>query len=232
MIRLEKVSKRYGTAVKTTALHPCDLTISQGELIVILGPSGSGKTTLLNLIGGLDQASDGSVTVANRQLDTLTDDELGAFRKDVIGFVFQFFNLIPSLTVQENVELVAGLRHKEAVEAVPSLLNSLGIQDLADRFPAEISGGQQQRVAIARALAKRPTVLLADEPTGALDETSGKSVLEQLEKCARVSQMVVIIVTHHTAVGAMADRVIRLKDGHIFSDTLNPNPTPAAELSW
>jgi len=231
-IELEKVSRVYGSEVTFTALHPCSLSIAQGEFVVFLGPSGSGKTTLLNLIGALDQPSSGTVHVAGEQLTSMREAELCMFRRRHIGFVFQFFNLVASLTVAENVALAAELRGRDAVDGVAAILEALGIGDLHARFPSEISGGQQQRVAIARALAKRPSIVLADEPTGALDEASGKEVLRELERASRQHGVTVLIVTHHEAVGALADRVIRLRDGRIVSNTSNASPVSVDDLSW
>ena len=232
MIHLSRVSKVYGDQVQTIALHPLELLIEPGEVVVVLGPSGSGKTTLLNLIGGLDQPTEGEIEVAGVRLQGKSERELGVFRRENIGFVFQFFNLIPTLTVAENVQLVAELGQGQQVERVSSVLEDLGILELADRFPSEISGGQQQRVAIARALVKRPHVLLADEPTGALDEESGKLVLNQLVGAARNRNIPVVIVTHHAAVGTAADRVIRLRDGRIQWDERNESPVPVDDLNW
>ena len=215
--RLEHAGKVYGTQVRTRALQPTDLDVRAGEVLVLLGPSGSGKTTMLNLLGGLDTPSEGHVVVAGRELDRLDRKGLTAFRRECIGFVFQFFNLVPSLTARENV-LVTG----EIVGATPAdadaWLAKVGLDGLGDRFPQELSGGQQQRVAIARALAKKPSVLLADEPTGALDHDAGGLVIGLLAEAAHARGCAVVIVTHDESTCEHADRVVRLRDGRVISD--------------
>ncbi len=234
LIEIREARRAYGTTVVTHALKPTTLSIDRGELVVILGPSGSGKTTLLNLIGGLDHASGGAVTVADRDLGALGSDALSTFRRDHVGFIFQFFNLFPSLTVRENVAFAAEIRG-DAIDGVDGLIAAVGLAGLEDRFPAELSGGQQQRVAVARALAKRPSVLLADEPTGALDEETGKQVLALLREAAdrgESARPAVLIVTHHEPVAAMADRVLRLRDGAIAEDRRNDTPVAATALTW
>lgn len=218
---LTRASKSYGREVTTVALRPTDLQLQAGEVTVILGPSGSGKTTLLNLLGALDGPSEGTVVVAGVHLETLSAAELTRFRRQRIGFVFQFFNLVPSLTARENVQLAAELGGGGREEA-DRCLSAVGLSGLEDRFPSELSGGQQQRVAIARALAKHPSLLLADEPTGALDHQTGVQVLTLLREVARRDGCAVVLVTHdETAVG-FADRVIRIRDGQVVSDQRSP----------
>jgi putative ABC transport system ATP-binding protein len=217
LARLEHATKVYGQKVQTRALLPTDLEIRDGEVALLLGPSGSGKTTLLNLLGGLDAPSDGRVIVTERDLGTLNRRALTLFRRESIGFIFQFFNLVPSLTARENVQLAAelagGNRH-----AADQWLRRVGLEGLEDRFPSELSGGQQQRVAIARALAKRPRLLLADEPTGALDQETGHKVMALLQAAARDERCAVVVVTHDEGLTSYADRVLRLRDGNIVSD--------------
>lgn len=219
MISLQGAGREYGERTRVRALHPTDLEIPAGELVVLLGPSGSGKTTLLNLIGGLDRPSEGQVRVDGIRIDTLGDRALGEFRRDHVSFVFQFFNLVPSLTAAENVALAAEIG---GVKVDPvALLRMVGLLGLAERFPAELSGGQQQRVAVARALARRPPVLLCDEPTGALDRASGVEVLDLIDRTRRASGQTVVIVTHDPTVAERADRVVRLEDGRVMDVSLN-----------
>jgi len=220
--RLLAASREYGTKVKTLALSPTTLEIAAGELTVLLGPSGSGKTTLLNLLGGLDAPSSGKVEVEGQDLTTLDRDGLTLFRRRAVGFVFQFFNLVPTLTALENVRLAAELVQGQREDA-QRCLAQVGLGELGDRFPSELSGGQQQRVAIARALAKKPHLLLADEPTGALDHETGRQVVTLLREAAR-GGCAVVVVTHDESMVQEADRVIRLRDGAVVSDV-----RPAAE---
>jgi putative ABC transport system ATP-binding protein len=215
-IELGAVQKSYGTSVRTLALRATDLSIGRGEVVAILGPSGSGKTTLLNLIGGLDHADSGTLRVAGVELAGLDDRAMGEFRRTKIGFVFQFFNLVPSLTAWENAALAAELTG--GTDGVDALLAAVGLGGLGDRFPSELSGGQQQRVAIARALAKRPELVLCDEPTGALDQDTGRQVIALLQATARERDCTVLIVTHDPSVAEHASRVVRLRDGAIVSD--------------
>ena len=229
-IQLRNARKTYGTAVPVPALKPTTLEIDHGELVVILGPSGSGKTTLLNLIGGLDQPTDGDVIVNGIDLGRLSPAQLTAYRREQVGFVFQFYNLVPSLTAWENVELAAALtQHRRGVAAV---LDAVGLDGRGTHFPGQLSGGEQQRVAIARALVKDPPLILCDEPTGAVDYETGKRVLTVLESLSRQEGKTVMIVTHNTALAAMADRLLRLKDGAVVLDEHQPAPIPAAELVW
>jgi len=214
---LERASKVYGDAVKTRALAPTDLRLSAGELTLLLGPSGSGKTTLLNLLGGLDRPSDGRVVVDGRELGALSVEGLTRFRREVVGFVFQFFNLVPSLTARENVLVAAELGGGTEADA-GAWLARVGLEGLEDRFPSELSGGQQQRVAVARALSKKPRLLLADEPTGALDHDTGRAVAGLLRSCAHEDGCGVVVVTHDEGLSSYADRIIRIRDGRVASD--------------
>ncbi|HZS86653.1 MAG TPA: ABC transporter ATP-binding protein [Chloroflexota bacterium] len=218
LIELQDVSKVYGTEVRTTALAGATLGIGRGELVVILGPSGSGKSTLLNLIGGLDRPTSGHVRVNGVDLGALSPAHLADFRRDTIGFVFQFYNLIPSLTARENVQFAADLSH--CPERVDTVLAAVGLAGRAHRFPAQLSGGEQQRVAIARALVKDPPVLLCDEPTGALDGETGQTILGLLQARARRDHQTVLIVTHDQDLAALATRLIRLRDGTIRADEI------------
>jgi putative ABC transport system ATP-binding protein len=216
--------------VAVHALRGVDLTLSAGELIVLLGPSGSGKSTLLNILGGLDTVTSGTVCYRDLDLSRASDKELTDYRRHHVGFVFQFYNLIPSLTTRENVAAVteialAPMRPEEALELV-------GLGQRLDHFPAQLSGGEQQRVAIARAIAKNPAVLLCDEPTGALDSQTGVVVLEALEKVNRELGTLTVLITHNAGIADMADRVIRLFDGHIVEERRNEVKKSARELSW
>lgn len=224
---LEHAGKEYGEKVKSRALKPLTLDLSEGELTLLLGPSGSGKTTLLNLLGGLDRPTEGSVNVDGEEISRLSPRALTLFRRDKVGFVFQFFNLVPSLTALENVQLAAQLVGGDEAEAAQRL-KEVGLGELADRFPSELSGGQQQRVAIARALAKKPKLLLADEPTGALDHQSGAKVMELLKSLAHGQGCAVVVVTHDEDLVKHADRVIRLRDGALAGDQRPLKPTEAA----
>ena len=216
--------------VAVTALQGVDLDLYAGELVVILGPSGSGKSTLLNILGGLDVPTAGSVHFLEHDLTRRDDDELTRYRREHVGFVFQFYNLIPSLTARENVELVTALssRPMDAAEA----LGMVGLGERLDHFPAQLSGGEQQRVAIARAVAKRPDVLLCDEPTGALDYETGKLVLDVLVRVNAELGTTVAVITHNAAIAAMADRVVRMRSGRITEVTRNTVRARPDELSW
>jgi len=232
LVVLEAVGRRYGegpTAVD--ALKNVNLEVQPGEFVVILGPSGSGKTTLLNLIGGIDSPTAGRVVVSGQDIGTFNLDRRVAYRRDHIGFVFQFFNLIPTLTALENVALIAELTGKDE-EASAEALRQVGLTEQLDRFPGALSGGEQQRVAIARALAKRPELMLCDEPTGALDIETGRRILAVLRDINRREGMSLITVTHNAAIGAMADRVLRMRSGEIVSDDRNEHPVEAGEVEW
>jgi putative ABC transport system ATP-binding protein len=230
MIRLQGVEKSYGQGVRTLGLRATDLTIDRGQLVVVLGPSGSGKTTLLNLVGGLDRPTSGRIEVDGQELTGLSRAALTEFRRRQVGFVFQFFNLIPTLTAEENVSFGAELARSTADPR--KLLDAVGLAGREDRFPAELSGGEQQRVAVARALAKEPSLLLCDEPTGALDLETGKQVLALLARQAREHERTVLLVTHNTAIAGLADRVLRLRDGTVVGDERNERCVSAADLAW
>ncbi len=216
--------------VEVVALQGVDLDIYRGEFIVLLGPSGSGKSTLLNILGGLDGPSSGSARFGDHELAGASDVELTRYRREHVGFVFQFYNLIPSLTCRENVELVTDIApHPMPAEEA---LRLVGLQARLDHFPSQLSGGEQQRVAIARAIAKRPDVLLCDEPTGALDYITGKLVLEVIERINRELGTTAIVITHNAAIAGMADRVMHLADGRIQRVVINPHRISPSELSW
>jgi putative ABC transport system ATP-binding protein len=225
------LSKVYTTgAVEVRALDGVDLDLFAGELIVLLGASGSGKSTLLNNLGGLDLPTSGSLTYRGRDLAQANEDELTRFRRDSVGFVFQFYNLIPSLTARENVALITDIAYDpmDPDEA----LALVDLSDRMDHFPSQMSGGQQQRVAIARAIAKRPEVLLCDEPTGALDVKTGITVLEAIEHANLELGTLTVIITHNATIADMADRVIHLSDGHIIDIKKNPRRQPVRTLAW
>jgi putative ABC transport system ATP-binding protein len=216
--------------VEVPALRGIDLDLFARELVVLLGPSGSGKSTLLNLLGGLDTPTSGELRYLGQPLTGASEAALTRFRREHVGFVFQFYNLIPSLTTRENVAVVTEIaRHPMAPEEALALV---GLSHRLDHFPAQLSGGEQQRVAIARAIAKNPAVLLCDEPTGALDSQTGIVVLEALEKINRELGTLTVLITHNVGIAAMADRVIRLSDGRIAETRVNPARKPARELGW
>ena len=230
-ISFEKVKKDYQAGeVTVTALHDVSFEIEKGEICVIVGESGAGKTTLLNILGGMDSLTEGRVTVDGAEVSSFSKKELTAYRRNDVGFVFQFYNLIPNLTALENVEIAAQLK-KDSLD--PALvLEQVGLKDRMGNFPAQLSGGEQQRVAIARALAKNPKLLLCDEPTGALDYNTGKAILKLLQDTSRSTGMTVIIITHNKALCAMADRVIRVKSGTIRSVQKNEEIIPVEEIEW
>ncbi len=216
--------------VEVHALRGVDLEIYDGEFLVLLGPSGSGKSTLLNLVGGMDSPTSGSVSLRGTEIAGFTEGRLTAYRREHVGFIFQFFNLIPSLTARENIELATHISSDPlAIEEVLELVN---LSDRADHFPSQLSGGEQQRVAIARAVCKNPEVLLGDEPTGALDYETGKLVLEVLRRVHRTAEKTVVVVTHNAAIGRMANRVVRLRSGTIQDVTVNENPVEPKDLTW
>jgi putative ABC transport system ATP-binding protein len=232
VVRLRGVDKTFGQgALAVHALKAVDLELAPGQFVVVLGPSGSGKTTLMNVIGGIEPVSAGHVAVADTDITALDEEALTAYRRRHVGFVFQFFNLIPTLTARENVALVGELVGAAADDAGRTL-DEVGLGDKAERFPASLSGGEQQRVAIARALVKRPTLLLLDEPTGSLDLETGRQVLGVLRDAARASGSTVLLVTHNSAIARMADRVVHLQSGAVVEDKLQPQPADAAELRW
>lgn len=230
-MHLDKVSKVYTMGeVKVEALKHTTLEVYQGEFLVILGPSGSGKSTLLNILGGMDQASSGEVYYKNRNLTQASEASLTRFRREEVGFVFQFYNLIPDLTAKENVEIAADLVDNPLL--VNECLKDVELYDRMNHFPSQMSGGEQQRISIARALVKNPRLLLCDEPTGALDYSTGKTVLSLLKKINVEKGCTVIVITHNTAIGAMGDRVVRMRDGEIFEITINESPLSPERIEW
>lgn len=231
VFRTKGLTKVYGTGRGAVhALRGVDLDIPSGEIVVLLGPSGSGKSTLLNIIGGLDRATEGEAYFRDQPLHAMTDKALTRYRRDHIGFVFQFYNLMPSLTARENVELVTEIaRDPMPADAALALV---GLTDRIDHFPAQLSGGEQQRVAIARAVAKQPEVLFCDEPTGALDSATGRAVLRVLADVNEKLGATVLMVTHAAATAAMADRVIHFADGAIRAIEVNKTRTPPEEIAW
>lgn len=231
LIELKNVSRVYKSGEhEQKALNEVNLSLDEGKFVVILGPSGAGKSTLLNLLGGLDSPTSGTITVDGKDISKLSNDELADYRASTVGFVFQFYNLIPTLTVKENVELVKSI----APKAFPAekMLDEVGLKDHLHNFPAELSGGEQQRVSIARALAKNPQILLCDEPTGALDSETGALVLKLLLKMARDYGKTIIVVTHNQNIAKMADRIIRVKNGEIKSVEDQANPLSVDEVDW
>lgn len=230
-ISFQNVSKIYRTGdIDVHALRDVSFTVDKGDVCVIVGESGAGKTTLLNILGGMDTLTAGRVFLDGREVSAFNKKQLAAYRRNEVGFVFQFYNLIPNLTALENVELAAQLSRRPLDSR--RVLEEVGLAHRAGNFPAQLSGGEQQRVAIARALAKNPKLLLCDEPTGALDYATGKAVLRLLQDASRKSGMTVIIITHNTALTAMADRVIRVKSGEIADVRLNERAVPVDEIEW
>lgn len=228
-ITLKNATKRYGEGESLVyALNGADVEIEKGEICVILGPSGSGKSTLLNMLGGLDHLDEGEIIVGERNLSGYKNNMLTDYRKEDVGFVFQFYNLIPDLTVAENIEVVSDISDNPL--DIDEVLEAMGMQKYRNRFPKELSGGQQQRVAIARAIIKNPKLLLCDELTGALDTKSSKSVLEFIEKINKLYKTTTVIITHNEAIAEMADRVIYIKDGKVKENKLNLDKKAAAEL--
>lgn len=231
LISLEHVSRDYVMGeVTVRALRDASLDIRVGELLVVLGPSGSGKSTLLNILGGMDRPTSGRILFRGRDLSRASEGALTRFRRTVVGFVFQFYNLVPDLTARENVELAASLVEKPLPAA--QVLAEVGLEDRLDHFPAQLSGGEQQRVSIARALVKNPQLLLCDEPTGALDFKTGKMVLGLLAHVSRERATAVVIVTHNTAIAAMAQRTVRMSSGRIVEVRENPTPLSAERIEW
>ena len=230
-IQIENVKKVYKSGeVSVTALHDVSFTVEKGEICVIVGESGAGKTTLLNILGGMDTLTEGRILVDGEDISAYDRRKLTAFRRTEVGFVFQFYNLIPNLTALENVEIAAKLS-RDALDAA-TVLRQVGLSQRAANFPAQLSGGEQQRVAIARALAKNPKLLLCDEPTGALDYHTGKSILKLLQDSCRQQGMTVLIITHNKALCAMADRVVRIKSGTVLSCERNEVVIPVEEIEW
>ena len=227
MIQTEGITKSFGAL---QVLKGIDLTINKGEVVAIVGPSGAGKTTLLQIIGTLDAPDSGRLVINGTETRRLGDKELAAFRNRNIGFVFQFYNLVPNLTAIENVELAAQVC-RNSLDA-GEMLTKVGLADRKNNFPAQLSGGEQQRVSIARAIAKNPKLLLCDEPTGALDYNTGKQILQLLQDTCRNDGITVLLITHNSALAPMADRLIRFKSGKVTEITCNAHPTPIAEIEW
>ena len=230
-VKLDKVSKIYKMGeVEIRAVDTISFEISKGECVVVVGPSGAGKTTVLNILGGMDTATEGDVYVDGSNIAEYNSHQLTAYRRDDIGFVFQFYNLVPNLTALENVELAMQIC-KNPLDA-KKVLCEVGLEDRMGNFPAQLSGGEQQRVSIARALAKNPKLLLCDEPTGALDYQTGKAILKLLQDMCREKGMTVIVITHNSALTPMADRVIHIKNGTVSAMELNTDPMPVEEIEW
>ncbi len=230
-IEFKDVIKAYGSGGgEIHALDGASFTVERGELAVVLGASGAGKTTALNILGGMDAVTSGTVTVGGREVSAASEAELVDYRRADVGFVFQFYNLVPNLTALENVELAAQIC-PDSFDAAETLAK-VGLADRQDNFPAQLSGGEQQRVSIARALAKNPKLLLCDEPTGALDYQTGKQILKLLQDTCRTEGITVVIITHNSALAPMADRLIRFKSGRVVSEDVNPAPTPVEQIEW
>lgn len=230
-VQFDHVKKVYRMGeVEVQALRDATFTVDQGELCVIVGPSGAGKTTLLNILGGMDTLTEGRILLGEEEISAYSQRQLTTYRRHDIGFVFQFYNLVPNLTALENVELAAQIC-RDPLDAAQVLI-SVGLENRMSNFPAQLSGGEQQRVAIARALAKNPKLLLCDEPTGALDYNTGKAILKLLQDMSRQKGMTVIIITHNSALTAMADRVIQVKNGMVVSEKHNDSPVPVEEIEW
>ena len=230
-ISFEHVCKYYQTGdTVVKAVDDVNFTIEKGEFCVVLGPSGAGKTTILNLLGGMDKATSGTITVGGKQITGLRSPQLTDYRRTDVGFVFQFYNLMPNLTALENVELARQVC-KDALDP-KTVMEQVGLSQRMNNFPAQLSGGEQQRVSIARALAKNPKLLLCDEPTGALDYKTGKQVLALLQRTCRETGRTVIVITHNTALTAMADRIIQVKSGQILSNKVNEHPVPVEQIEW
>ena len=230
-VTFEDVSKVYHSGeIEIRAVDHISFTIEKGEFCVIVGPSGAGKTTVLNMLGGMDACSGGTITVDGTRVSGFNARQLTTYRRHDIGFVFQFYNLVQNLTALENVELASEICRDPLDPAQP--LTSVGLGERLNNFPAQLSGGEQQRVSIARALAKNPKLLLCDEPTGALDYKTGKQVLGLLQETCRKTGRTVIVITHNTALTAMADRVIQVRSGQIVSNKVNEHPVPVEEIEW
>ena len=230
-IQFKNVKKKYKMGeVEIEALSGVDFSVNKGEFVVVAGASGAGKSTILNILGGMDTVSSGEVIVDNNEISKYTQKELITYRRYDIGFVFQFYNLVQNLTAKENVELATQICKDPLV--IDEVMEAVGLGDRKNNFPAQLSGGEQQRVAIARALAKNPKLLLCDEPTGALDYNTGKSILKLLQDTCRKMNMTVIIITHNLALTPMGDKVIKVKNGKIESVVVNDNPTPVERIEW
>jgi putative ABC transport system ATP-binding protein len=231
LVEVKNVSKEYVMGeVTVKAAVDMSFSIESGEFVVILGPSGSGKSTVLNIVGGMDRPTSGEIWIEGRNIAELSDRELTLYRRNSIGFVFQFYNLMPNLTALENVELV--MQTSEAPLDAEQVLSDLGLGERLDNFPSQLSGGEQQRVALARALVKNPVLLLCDEPTGALDYQTGKSILKLLNDINKNKKKTVVIITHNAAIAAMADKVIRVRRGQVESLEINSDPLPPERIEW
>lgn len=231
MIEFENVSRIYKSGVhELRALNNLSLSIDKGEFVVILGPSGAGKSTLLNVLGGLDNVTSGKIIVDGENIGNFDDDELTKYRAKSVGFIFQFYNLIPNLTAKENVELMKDITDVDIDGDM--ILESVGLSGHGDQFPAQLSGGEQQRVSIARALAKEPAMLLCDEPTGALDSNTGVLILSLLQRMCHEKDTTVVIVTHNSKLADAADKLIRIKNGQIEDVIVNENPMDVTEIEW
>ncbi len=230
-IEVNNVDKSYKTSdIAFKALKNINLSINEGEIVVILGPSGSGKSTLLNIIGGIDHVDSGNVIVDGVDIIKLNDNKLTQYRRNSLGFIFQFYNLVPNLTVYENVEVAANIsKHPLKIDEV---LNAVGMSEFKNRFPRELSGGEQQRVSIARALVKNPKLLLCDEPTGALDFNTAKEILKLLTEVNRKFNTTVVIITHNTAISGIANRIIKLRSGEVSENRINEEVLPAERIEW
>lgn len=230
-VKLKNVTKIYQMGeVQIRAVDGIDFSIDKGEFVVVVGPSGAGKTTVLNILGGMDKASGGEVLVDGKDIAGYSQKQLTGYRRNDIGFVFQFYNLVPNLTALENVELASQICN-DSLNAEQTLVK-VGLEQRIKNFPAQLSGGEQQRVSIARALAKNPKLLLCDEPTCALDYNTGKQILQLLQDTCRREKITVLIITHNSALAPMADRLIQFKNGTVISETSNPTPVPIAEIEW
>ncbi|TCI57291.1 ABC transporter ATP-binding protein [Exiguobacterium sp. SH1S21] len=231
MIRIENVNKIYKTGdIETAALKDVDLTINDGAFVVILGPSGSGKSTLLNVISGLDTVTSGNITFDDTVLTDLSPEQMTAFRRDHLGFIFQQYNLLQNLTVFENIQIGADLSTQPL--GIDELLEQVGLSPSRDKYPYQLSGGEQQRVSVARSLAKNPSIIFCDEPTGSLDEDNSKRVLELLERLNTTYGKTVVVITHNTGISAMADDVIKMNSGRIVELTHNPVRQAARDIAW
>lgn len=231
LISLTNVVRSYQVGATTVnAVNGLDFTIEAGEFVVILGPSGSGKSTLLNLLGGMDKASSGRIVIDQNNIADYTTAQLGEYRRKDVGFVFQFYNLIPNLTARENVDVAKKLSGNSLNAA--AILKAVGLEERMDHFPGELSGGEQQRVSIARAICKNPKLLLCDEPTGALDSTTGELILSTLWDMSKANGQTVIVVTHNAAIAKAANKVIHLKDGKVMKVQINETPVPMNEVAW
>lgn len=230
-IELKDVVKTYKMGeIEIKAADNISFPVEKGEFVIVVGPSGAGKTTVLNILGGMDKPTSGTITVDGTDIGKFTEKELTKYRRDDVGFVFQFYNLVQNLTALENVELASQIC-ENPIDA-EQVLAEVGLSNRLDNFPSQLSGGEQQRVSIARALAKNPKLLLCDEPTGALDYITGKSILKLLQDTCREKKMTVIVITHNSALTPMADKIIKIKNGQVDKILLNENPTPVEQIEW